>query len=156
MRIVCNLGLRYDCRHELGAALKYQNKSEWALMAQDAFTLFRDMNSVSCHLCSTCLLDSEGLSSEADSTILPYFASCFRFVCSDCAESHGRDRGLPDCGHQSTCSMATVSTNLVALEDPKIPPVLQPGPRNANFGPLPSKVRALVTQLRSLPPGSKR
>lgn len=63
LRMVCNLGLHYDSRHDLAAKEESANGSkDWSTNAQQAFDFQREMYSVQCSNCqAACGVMAKGI-----------------------------------------------------------------------------------------------
>lgn len=155
LRLICNMGLQYHIRHDhdklqgLGQGL-----SRWASVAQQAFNFEYESGSVSCHFCSSVFNPGEALLGWTKEQVQPVFSECLRFICSECMESPQRGKRALTCGHNPSHPIATVSTNTmgqVETED-MLPMIEEDSPIND----LPSKVLALLRQLKAQRPGTKR
>ncbi|KAJ3535529.1 hypothetical protein NM208_g536 [Fusarium decemcellulare] len=136
LRLVCNLGLRYLMRHDK-TMHGPKNADNWESIAQAAFNVQREMGPVVCSQCSSTLEIAESLLDDpAVAQQSSQFHSC-RIV---------------ECGHNPRCPLAPVSTNVNALESTldEMQPQGEAGHVN-----LPSKVEALITDIKTLPPNDK-
>lgn len=151
LRLFCNLGLHYHTRHDTSLPLMRPppEVTEWASVAQQTFKSHLEMASVSCSLCKSIqgLTDMENLFDETPQQKKPLFSRCLRYVCAECASSLSRNGRTFQCGHNSACPAVSVSTSIYSLEDasdavpePQVP-----------LGSFPSKVIALVTDIRAQP-----
>ncbi|KAK3376276.1 SNF2 family N-terminal domain-containing protein, partial [Lasiosphaeria ovina] len=161
LRMVCDLGLHYDTRHDLAVSgdKSSGDVGDWSRVAQQAFNLQREMDLVACGNCrascdtTTALLDCES------SPVQPVFAQCLAFLCSDCVQRCARRNKPLTCGHGTAHPFAPVSVSWTALEESRD---MASGDGAlggaasslAQFG-LSSKVKALVSQLAHLPSGEK-
>ncbi|KAK3896696.1 putative SWI/SNF-related matrix-associated actin-dependent regulator of chromatin subfamily A member 3-like 1 [Staphylotrichum tortipilum] len=145
LRMICDLGLNYDDRHDLTAAEDaYRSDLEhWTNIAQETFNLEREVSSVVCSRCPSSydnvtapFVDNN---SGVESTPPSYYAKCLTYICSDCVQSTLRRNQAIVCGH--TTNHTLEGSGLLSQL-----PQLQ----------LSSKVRALVTQLKGLPADTKR
>ncbi|KAJ4252936.1 hypothetical protein NW762_010842 [Fusarium torreyae] len=146
LRLVCNLGLHYYTRHAK-TSQNTQEVEDWTKIAQSTFNLQRDMGPMACRQCSSTLEITETfLEDPAFMHHSPVFFSCLAFVCAECALRSGQNAG---CAHSPCCPMSSVSTSGRSLESslPDMQPQLGMG--------LPSKVEALVTDIKALPPNEK-
>jgi hypothetical protein len=158
LRMICDLGLNYDDRHELGTAGEAQNPDlpDWSTIAQKIFNLHREVSSVVCWSCASSwdntatpfVHTSTGTSSQ------PYFAKCLSYMCSDCAQRCRRQNQALTCGHEPNHSIAPVSMSWMDLEENSVPADSRAAFRSPSQ--LSSKVTALVWQLRGLPDDVKR
>lgn len=137
MRMVCNLGLLYPTRHDASGM------DQWQDAAQSVLNFCWQMGGIQCHKCS-CNPDATGC--DVDSSRAT-FSRCLRFICSNCFQ------GPPGCGHGPSCPTAYVSTSTSVLEEPSIPVSLSDSMASAYR---PTKVRALVEDLKTLPGDVKR
>ncbi|RFN51448.1 alpha-1,6-mannosyltransferase subunit [Fusarium flagelliforme] len=145
LRLVCNLGLHYDARH--GKSQQNSQAESWASVAQNTFNMQREMGPVDCLQCSSTLDITE---TELDDPTVtpqrPLFFKCLSFICSDCAQSLKK---TAKCNHDPPCTMAAVSTSGQALES-----TLSDMPPQPERG-FPSKIEALLADIKTLPPGEK-
>lgn len=148
LRLVCNLGLHYHTRHEKTPQTSLEGDS-WASTAQGAFNVQREMEPPVCKQCRSTLEITETLLEDPS---MPrqsaQFFSCLKFVCADCTQRITQYRRVLECGHDPTCSVATVSTNSSALESS--PEEIETETRATSIG-LSSKVEALITDIKALP-----
>lgn len=149
LRLVCNLGLHYHKRHDKISRVS-QEVDNWMGIAQRAFNVQRDMGHLVCLQCSSTLELTEAL---LEDSAVPHqsglFFSCLRFVCTDCTQKAVQTVA---CGHNPRCSMAHVSTSGSALESSL--PEIQPQVTKVSIS-LPSKVEALITDIKTLPQNEK-
>ncbi|KAF4967629.1 hypothetical protein FSARC_4824 [Fusarium sarcochroum] len=146
LRLVCNLGLHYHTRHAK-VSQGTQEVEKWTNIAQSTFNLQRDMEPMVCRQCSSTLEITETfLEDPAAMDQRPLFFSCLAFICADCAH---RPRQSAGCGHSPCCAVGPVSTSGRSLESSL--PDMQP---QLNMG-LPSKIEALIADIRALPPNEK-
>lgn len=142
LRLVCNIGLHYHTRHDK-VIKNTPEADEWAKTAQATFNMEREMVPIFCLRCSSASDITETISEgPATTSQNPLFFSCLRFVCSECTQSPGQN---PECGHNPRCAVAQVSTSGQSLETSLSD--MQP---QTDIG-LPSKVKALITDINSLP-----
>ncbi|KAI0413198.1 SNF2 family N-terminal domain-containing protein [Xylaria grammica] len=145
LRLFSDLGLQYHARHEP------QADQDWPKIAQQAFNSRRAIEPLVCMHCSLSLDFAESLLDEPNTAAPePQFSSCMKFVCSDCTRTLNRGRSTVDCGHKPVCAFASVSTGGDAFEEIHDSHSLPISPTR-----LSSKVEALITDLRSLPPDTK-
>ncbi|KAI0814685.1 SNF2 family N-terminal domain-containing protein [Xylaria sp. FL0064] len=146
LRLFCDLGLQYHARHET------QNDHEWSSIAQQAFNSKRGIEPLICIQCSLSLDFTESLLDEPNSSVTdPQFSSCMKFICGECILKLSKDHRAVGCGHKPTCPFASVSTGGVALEETH--DTLSNTPFSSMR--LPSKVEALITDIKSLPQNTK-
>ena len=151
MRMMCNLGLRYDSRHETAGAI-LTSATDWVVEAQQIFDLQREMNPVvcsNCHATSDLTTAIVGIETHAK----PLLTQCLRFFCSDCVQGYNLRKKAVTCGHTPPHPVAPVSLGLADLEG--VPSLLLTGGA-ARTQQLSSKITALVSQLVSLPRDLKR
>ncbi|KAK1252229.1 hypothetical protein MKX08_003416, partial [Trichoderma sp. CBMAI-0020] len=152
LRLVCNLGLHYHARHQKSLSSSTE-ASYWARNAQQAFNVQRGMGPIVCVQCSSTLESTETLlddSSTANQN--PSFTRCSKFVCGGCTRKSTRKDGKFNCGHRPLCHTASVSVKMHDCED--IPGIVSPQ-REAASASLPSKVEALIADIKTLSPDTK-
>ncbi|CAG1980246.1 unnamed protein product [Fusarium graminearum] len=146
LRLVCNIGLHYHTRHEK-VAKNIPEANKWTKIAQTTFNMEREMVPTLCLRCSSASDITETISEGPTTTSQnPLFFSCLRFICAECTQSSGQNL---ECGHNPRCAVAQVSTSGQSLETSLSD--VQP---QTDIG-LPSKVKALITDIRNLPPHEK-
>lgn len=149
LRLVCNLGLHYHARHGK-ASQTSQKVDNWADIAQNAFNLQRDMSHLVCLQCSSTLELTETVLEDPSVTQQSsLFFSCLSFICADCTQKIVQP---VTCGHSPRCPMAHVSTSGSALESSSLEMLPQV---KTTPGGLPSKVEALIRDIKTLPPNEK-
>lgn len=147
LRLMCNLGLHYSSRHRDSA----QNLQEdWASMAQSTFNAQREMESMNCLHCQSNFGHGDSVSDVPDDSRENMFFRCLRFCCGDCTHKIRRN-GEVRCGHNPACPRALVSFVGQATEEVASLTTLVP---QLGLG-LPSKIQALVTDIKSLPKDTK-
>lgn len=156
LRLICNMGLHYRLRHN-----KTENSggatAEWTATAQQTFNAQREMDTITCLQCATSLTLTETLSDDVTASDgLPCFFRCLRFYCSQCISQKGhRDRHV-SCGHSPSCPGAFVSISDGALEElPSLDGLKATPNMILPSSLLPSKVQALVADIRNQPEGVK-
>ncbi|KAM0300599.1 hypothetical protein ACHAPM_005870 [Fusarium culmorum] len=146
LRLVCNIGLHYYTRHDK-VTKNIPEADEWAKIAQTTFNIEREMVPILCLQCSSASDITETISENPTTASQnPLFFSCLRFICAECTQVSGQN---PKCGHKPRCAVAQVSTSGQSLETSLSD--MQP---QTDIG-LPSKVKALITDIKSLPPYEK-
>ncbi|UZP43118.1 hypothetical protein NXS19_010934 [Fusarium pseudograminearum] len=146
LRLVCNIGLHYHTRHDK-VIRSIPEADAWAKIAQTTFNMEREMALIICLRCSSASDITETISDgPATTSQNPLFFSCLRFICAECTQSSGQNI---ECGHNPRCAVAQVSTSGQSLETSLSD--MQP---QTDIG-LPSKVKALITDIKSLPPHEK-
>ncbi|KAK4444372.1 SNF2 family N-terminal domain-containing protein [Podospora aff. communis PSN243] len=151
MRLVCNLGLHYSSRHNhsSGDAAHHSRAlhGDWIATAQRMFNLRRNISPVQCGVCGLSLETIERLLVD-DEKRPSLFSQCLQFMCSDCVQT-AKDRC--HCIHTPRCKVAPISVAGVDMEEPAVahwgPNVTQ----GVHYARLPTKVAALVSQLRKVP-----
>jgi SNF2 family DNA or RNA helicase len=146
LRLFCNLGLHYHSRRE-----KALQSSDWCKIAQSTFNSESEMHAITCLKCSSIFDVSESLLHDSRTRQAPLFFSCLRLMCAECVSETRAPSREPTCEHRPSCPVATVSTGSTVLEEvsESIMSVAQPGP---TFNSLPSKVEALIKDLKTVPP----
>lgn len=152
MRLICNLGLHYNERHDKTSS---QEASQWAANAQEAFNIRREMHAITCSQCSSSLEMTETMLDENPVQESPQFSRCLQYACAECCHRLHITGHKMACGHTPRCPVAPVSISSSAFEEAfsqiyngkaKAPSSLQ----------LPSKVEALVSDLKNQPSDVKR
>ena len=152
LRLFSNLGLHYPTRHDKFPQ-SYPETDNWASVAQQTFNVQREMGSVICLQCSSALEMTEALFDDSTATHQsPLFSRCLKFLCGDCTHKLDRAGRIAACGHNPSCPMAPVSTSNSVLEE--ISDLISPQTEPLSIG-LPSKVEALVSNLKALSPDIK-
>lgn len=112
MRMVCNLGLHYHSRQNLGAVA--QNKlHNWATAAQQTFNLQGEMGGMQCRYCFTVADTSANLLNDTQSQQPLQLSKCLQLICFDCISM----KRPIDCGHSPSCDFARVYLNPNTLEE---------------------------------------
>lgn len=179
LRLVCDLGLHYHTRAAAtnggdggktnggggGGGGDCSEQEKWNRNAQNVFNTQRDLGPIACQQCLTTLELTETLLVDDSLALL---SRCLKFTCSDCARklrppssSSSAPKKTPRlvCGHQPPCPTAWVSTSSAIWEE--TPDALgldigtaMSGSPDEDFR-LPSKIEALLADLRTLPPDTK-
>lgn len=156
LRLICDLGLHFHTRHDTAASLyDPQKQNSWSQVAQHAFNFQCETGSVSCHSCSSLLDVTEGLLGETSTQLRPQFSECLRFICSDCTHQLYSHSKTITCEHRPCHPIASVSTNINILEE-ETPQRPSEAEYISSLTGLPSKVMALVAQLKAQPADRKR
>jgi hypothetical protein len=152
LRLFCNLGLYYHSRHATTDKDEKQHETPWQLIAQQSFNCQQEMGSIICMECSSNLGLAEALLNDSvDAKKLPRFFRCSKFCCAECY-SHLYESGQKiKCGHSPCCPDAPVSLGGDALEEHSQLEIQQP---RAGLS-MPSKIEALVTDIRGRPRDEK-
>ena len=147
MRLVCNLGLHYHKRHN--ETFHLSETTEWPKIAQQTLNTRREMGPINCSQCSSTLELTETLLEESHTLKQrSQFSRCLKFICADCTDKICLVRGSFNCGCNPSCPVASVSTSSSVLEEVTGPvPTFE---ETSSIG-LPSKLEALVADLRSQP-----
>lgn len=149
LRLICNLGLYYHSRHE---ETSHKLRENWDSMAQTAFNSQREIKTMACLHCSADVGLAESLLDGKHEAGGQFFR-CLRFRCGDCSGKNRRSHAVgPGCGHRPACPAATVSLVGQAIENP--PSLVTLREPEAGME-LPSKIRALVEDIKSLPSDTK-
>jgi hypothetical protein len=147
LRLFCNLGLHYHTRHE--RMLQFPaDPMDWATVAQRTFNSQWAMSSIKCWQCASVLELSENMLDDATESYSAQFSSCSNFTCADCAYRTRQNSGATGCAHRPSCPKAPVSTSRTALEELPDPVIVQG--KIPSIG-IPSKIAALVTDMKSIP-----
>lgn len=148
LRLFCSLGLRYHTRHQPNDLSNNQD-ANWNQVAQSVFNTQRQMGSVACLQCSSNLDLTESLFDDStQSRQEARFFKCLKFLCVECTR---KNTSTVRCGHRPSCPVAPVSTDINAFEETDDLDLRGTG-SSLQF---PSKVKALVSDLQSLPPDTK-
>lgn len=148
MRLVCNLGLHYHSRHATTNKDDAQYATSWHSNAQQSFNYQQEMGSIICMECSSNLGQGEALLNDSIDARKPsQFFRCSKFCCAECY-SHLCESGQKiKCGHIPCCPDAPVSLNGNTLEELSQFEIQDP---RAGLT-MPSKIEALVTDIKGLP-----
>lgn len=152
MRLLCNLGVHYHSRHTTTMKDTNQDSTRWDSIAQGIFNCQREMRAIICMECSANPGLAEVLLEDSmDAKKLPRFFRCSKFCCAECY-SHLYESGQKiKCGHSPCCPDAPIYLGGEALEEH---PGLEMQRPEAGLS-MPSKIQALVTDIRSLPGDEK-
>ena len=153
LRMICNLGLQYHSRYNgVDGNSSLQEKRTWAEVAQDVFSFQLETGSVSCHTCSMSPDLVEAPSSMDEPQARPLFSQCMRFICGECRQTQSAERsGSSTCGHSPPHPLAPVTTGRTSLDEVAVPLADHDHATHE----LPSKVRALLGQLKAQPADTK-
>lgn len=152
MRLLCNLGVHYHSRHTTNLKDTKQDSEPWNAIAQGLFNCQREMREIICMECSANLGLTEALSEDStDAKKLPRFFRCSKFCCAECYSHLYESDQKIKCGHSPCCPDAPICLTGEALEEH---PGLEMQQPEAGFS-MPSKIQALVTDIRSLPRDEK-
>ena len=156
LRMICDLGLGYDDRHDLRGAEEARDPhpQDWSTIAQETFNMHREVTSVVCVRCtSPCNISATPLLPE--SVPQSYFAECLSYICADCAQRCCHEGQAISCAHPQNHGIAAVSTTWAAIEESSASGVNSACGRGRSAR-LSSKVTTLVSHLNALPPDTKR
>lgn len=148
LRLICNLGLNYHNRHDNN---NMQAALDWASEAQRAFNIRREMEVIYCSQCSSILDLTDTLEDSYEDS--PQFSRCLKFTCTECAHRLRIAKKSMVCGHTPRCSVAPVSILDTAFEETLFQ--LSGKARSLSEN-MPSKVTALVADLKAQPADVKR
>lgn len=146
LRLFCNLGLHYQSRHE-----KKSMNSDWSKVAQLTYNTQSEIHSITCSQCSSILDASENVLDESMTRQDPLFFSCLRIICSECLSKIKKGRGKITCGHRPACLATAVCTTRTVLEEEASDLASHEVPPDSTLNSLPSKVKALVADLQTVP-----
>lgn len=152
MRLVCSLDLHYNTRHDKAPS---QDTKNWAGMAQEAFNIQREMETIICSQCSSTLEMTESLWDENLPQDSPQFSRCLKYACAECSYKLRVHSQKMACGHTPLCAVAPVSVSNSAFEEVfgDISRASKATQSPQNF---PSKVEVLISDLKGLPRDVKR
>ncbi|UKZ61097.1 uncharacterized protein TrAtP1_002369 [Trichoderma atroviride] len=152
LRLVCNLGLHYHARHQKSLNVPAE-ASDWTGDAQQTFNVQRGMGPIMCVQCSSTLELTETLLDDSSTAYQnPTFSRCLKFVCGDCMQRMSKAGRKLGCGHRPPCPTASVSISTNIFEDVSD---IVPHQIEASSITLPSKINALVADIKSLPSDTK-
>ncbi|KAK3495760.1 SNF2 family N-terminal domain-containing protein [Neurospora crassa] len=158
MRMVCNLGLYYRSRHDFAAQDSSADTAWNSAMAQRALNLQLEIDSVRCKDCKVSLDVAFGLlgdTPEAQGLKQALLSQCMKFVCPECV--FGRGGAPPICDHNPVCPFAPVSISAITAKEAPEPGALEfEGRDMLSPHEMPSKVKSLILQLKTLPCDTKR
>ncbi|KAH8890569.1 hypothetical protein GQ53DRAFT_794641 [Thozetella sp. PMI_491] len=153
LRLCCDLGLRYQTRHDTSAMRPSPRVYDWASAAQSAFNSRREMGAIVCLQCSSVIDLTETLLEDSTSKGGLQFSRCMKLACSECWHKLLQAGRPMDCGHNPPCPSAPVSLSSSAFEETPDEEVASPAAAESLI--LPSKVEALITDLMALPSDTK-
>ncbi|XTI84482.1 putative hydrolase [Cenococcum geophilum] len=152
LRMICNLGVYYRPSTENSCSASPANQEWTSQLAQRYFNSLLAFGNTSCYACSIDLETSEYIFSAAGRKPerQAHLSRCLRLFCPACLDKGaGTAVPVPYCGHSPPCSISPVVLS-GSTEYPKrrnTPDLLHT---------LPTKVAALVFQLKSLDSATKR
>jgi SNF2 family DNA or RNA helicase len=148
LRLICNLGVNYRPRHKFAMERPEQ---DWISMAQRTFNTRRELDTISCLHCSSDIGLADSLLESSDSRREGQFFRCLKFCCGECVNKAHRSKREVRCGHIPPCLGSAVSLVGQATEEA--------GPlgstRLQTDVELPSKLQALVADIKALPMATK-
>ncbi|KAK9414057.1 putative Helicase ATP-binding domain-containing protein [Seiridium unicorne] len=130
LRLFCSLGLKYYTRHQAHGGSSIQS-DDWSKIAQSVFNSQRQMGSG----------DGDPLLQGGQ------FSRCLKFLCGECTQ---KSKSVMRCGHRQHCPTTTVTTDSNAFEETDGVNL-----RDLGSSHLPSKIKALVADIQSLPANTK-
>ncbi|PNP51003.1 hypothetical protein THARTR1_08338 [Trichoderma harzianum] len=152
LRLFCDLGLYYHSRHQNLQRLMAE-ATDWASVAQETFNVQRAMGPMVCAQCSSTLeLTGTLFDDSASAHTSPEFSRCLKYVCRDCIYKLGWANHEALCSHKPCCPTAAVSISTSVFEH--VSSLISPQIQNFSTG-IPSKVKALIADIKSLPPDTK-
>ncbi|KAK3324554.1 SNF2 family N-terminal domain-containing protein [Cercophora scortea] len=152
LRMICNLGLHYRRPSERKTAVQGldEEAAAWADVAQENFNFQREfgLDEIRCQQCKTSVDEmDDGI--EAVTTTSCLFSRCLRFTCSECVAR--APRWQISCGHEPRCPSAAIHIDGSASET-----IFSPGHSDdTSPSSLPTKVQALVADIKGLDPAIK-
>lgn len=147
MRLFCVLGEHYHSRYHR-ASLASGTPESWATIAQQTFRTHLDMGSIVCSQCKVIAnLDHSFLNGSVSST--SQFSRCGRFACAECSVKLTRQNLTLECGHKPACPTAPVSTSVESLDGGTHD--VEPEFLSGSSSEMPSKIKALINDIRSQP-----
>ena len=160
LRLICNLGVykRSTSTHQISLDVN-RTKCEWnTAAAQRMFDSLVTVEKVSCFLCSLDLdaTEDDVLAGEPGDHSHLHFSRCLRIICSSCIQQFSElsNANISLCGHVPQCPVIPVSrgssNNSSNVSSPR------PSEFAQDQKELPTKVRALITDLQNLQKGVKR
>lgn len=151
LRLICNLGLHYHSRHATNDKDSGAETDGWESIAQETFNCQRHLESINCVQCSSTLdLTETLLDDSVTPKTSPQFFHCLKFCCAECCSHMLKSYKEPSCGHRPCCAGAPVSVNSDTLESSAD----EAESVRAGLS-LPSKVEALITDIKGLPQDEK-
>ena len=150
--MICNLGVYYRPSTENSCSASPANQEWTSQLAQRYFNSLLALGNTSCYACSIDLETSEYVFSAAGRKPerQAYLSRCLRLLCPACLDKGaGMAVPAPYCGHSPPCSISPVvlSSSTKYPKRKNTPYLLHT---------LPTKVAALVFQLKSLDSTTKR
>ncbi|KAH6867419.1 SNF2 family N-terminal domain-containing protein [Thelonectria olida] len=152
LRLFCNLGLHYHTRHDKPMVQSSPEACDWGNVAQHTFNARREMGPIVCLQCSSAVDLTETLLDDLTTMQSPQFSRCMKLTCSECSYKLSRAAWPMECGHNPPCPTAPVSLSSAAFEGASGEVA---SPMLAQSIGLPSKVEALVADIKTLPPDVK-
>ncbi|EFX06157.1 DNA repair protein rad5 [Grosmannia clavigera kw1407] len=166
LRLICDLGLHYRGRHadsssktaNFQPALSTKSDSEETREAslQSIFDMRRDLDEIECIQCSSRFGPTDAFLGDAVSKHqnMAWFSRCQKFLCISCVKTQRQAEISFPCGHLPPCLAEAVNpylTEEVAGHEAKA----YTSEGTDDVVRLPSKVEALLLDLKSLPPNTK-
>ncbi|ETS86311.1 hypothetical protein PFICI_00139 [Pestalotiopsis fici W106-1] len=149
LRLFCSLGLRYNTRHRISDSSNAEI-DDWNKMAQRTFNTQRQMGPLPCLQCESTIDLTESMYNDGNQLRQEgRFFKCLKFLCVECTR---KSTSVLRCGHRPNCPAASVSMDSNGFEDTDDVHVRASIGGSLQF---PSKINALVADLKSLPPNTK-
>jgi len=156
LRMVCNLGIHYNSRHDLAGDVEHDASSQpnnWSDIAQRVFDIQREMypDSIVCVVCQAPYDHGMAGSRDYGEQQTARFARCEKFICEDCVREATTRHRTVSCGHDPSHPVAPVSLNIMTIEDVPVIPDSVPNPLRSAPKQMSSKIATLISQLTALP-----
>ncbi|OAA72939.1 SNF2-related protein [Akanthomyces lecanii RCEF 1005] len=148
LRLFCGLGLHYHTRHD-ERSIASQHTVSWNSVAQKMFKLYLEMGSLQCSQCHATIDLTQTMFDDSNAG-RSLFSRCLRFVCAECAAKLSKGGIAMPCGHTPSCLAAQVSTSIDAMDRAADEVQMATLPSQ-----MPSKIVALISDLKSQPAGVK-
>ncbi|RDW71008.1 hypothetical protein BP6252_07571 [Coleophoma cylindrospora] len=149
LRLFCNLGLQYHSRPEI-----MLQSSDWSKVAQSTFNTQIEMHSMICAQCSSIIDAAESLLDDVTTQREQLYFSCSKIICIECLSDNRRSGRKSVCGHRPSCPAANVCIGGTVIESVSALAHHQTEPQ-PNLTSLPSKIEALIKDLKTVPSSIK-
>lgn len=151
LRMLCNMGTH--CRRSTNMSRSASPFQDWSTTAQQASDMLVEFGDLVCHHCGIGVEAAGSLAVRSEPLVLPFLASCGRLICSICKKRLLKNGGeLVSCGHIPSCPVAPVAST----GSDTVCNTTSPGNLNSDLAPLPTKIAAVVSQLKALEYSTKR
>lgn len=150
MRLVCDLGLRYHTRHD---PRRPQETTDWITVAQGTFNFQREISTIVCSQCSATVETTAYGPEDEQPQDSPCYSRCLKYACAECSYKLRQAGQRMVCGHTPHCPIASVSLDGSAAKSSQIHRI-QLNNRSA-VDSYPAKIKALISDLKRLAPGTK-